>query len=151
MTKFGLMPLSQEAIGMLPTMAYHPFEGTANDMGEQQRLQRNIGPTKKILMLDNHGPLTLGKSIDEAFYLMYNVCRAASYQQKALAAVGGDVEKLYVPEQAALAAMKTFVDTVLLLSKEDCEDLNKVELKKYPKSNKKQLEASAADSMDGSA
>ena len=105
MTKFGLMPLSQEAIGMLPTIAYHPFEGTANDMGEQQRLQRNIGSTKKILMLDNHGPLTLGKSIDEAFYLMYNVCRAASYQQKALAAVGGDVEKLYVPDQAALAAM----------------------------------------------
>ena len=50
--------------------------------------------------------------------------------------------------KAALAAMKTFVDTVLLLSRDDCEDLNKVELKKYPKNNKKQLEASAADSMD---
>jgi len=41
--------------------------------------------------------------------------------------------------KAALAAMKTFVDTILLLSKEDCEDLKKAELKMYPKSNQIQI------------
>ena len=50
--------------------------------------------------------------------------------------------------KVALAAMKTFIDTVLLLAKEDCEELNRAELKKYPKSHKKQLEQSAADAMD---
>ena len=105
MTKHGLLPLSQEAIGMLPHIAYHPFEGTANDMGEQPRLQKNIGKYKKILMLQNHGPLTLGKTIDEAFYLMYIVCRPASYQQKAMSAVGGNLDDLNIPTDRELKPM----------------------------------------------
>ena len=105
MTKHGLLPLSQEAIAMIPLVAYHPFEGTANDMAEQPRLQHNIGQYKKILLLNNHGPLTLGKSIDESFYLMYNVCRSATYQQKALAAVGGDLDQVHVPSTQQLKAM----------------------------------------------
>ena len=105
MTKTGLLPLSQEAIGVLPQVAYHPFEGTANDMSEIPRLQQNIGHHKKILLLDNHGPLTLGTTIDEAFALMFNVCRASSYQQKAMAAVGGNLDRLYLPDETKLAAM----------------------------------------------
>ena len=92
-------------MGVLPQVAYHPFEGTANDMSEIPRLQQNIGHHKKILLLDNHGPLTLGTTIDEAFALMFNVCRASSYQQKAMAAVGGNLDRLYLPDETKLAAM----------------------------------------------
>jgi len=107
MTKTGILPLCQEAISILPLVAYHPFEGTANDMSEQPRIQSNLGPRKRILILDNHGPLTLGRTVDEAFTLMYGVCRSCSYQQKAMAAVGGDLSKLSIPTQKELEDMSS--------------------------------------------
>ena len=105
MTKTGILPLCQEAISILPTIAYHPFEGTANDMSEQPRIQKNLGNKKMILMLDNHGPLTLGRTVDEAFTLMYGVCRSCSYQQKAIASVGGDLSKLNIPSKQKMLDM----------------------------------------------
>lgn len=105
MSKVGVLPLSQEAIGMIPLINYHPFEGTANDMAEQERLQKNVGE-KLILMLENHGPVTLGPSIEVAFVLMYNVCRSCTYQARAMALVGGDLSKLHVPTERQLEDMK---------------------------------------------
>ena len=69
-------------------------------------MQRNLGPEKKILILENHGPCTIGTSIEDAFFLMYLVCRSCNYQQKAMAAVGGDLSKLNVPSPEMLKSMK---------------------------------------------
>ena len=106
MTKTGILPISQESVDIVNMIAYHPFEGTANDMSERPRMQRNLGMEKKILILENHGPCTLGNSIENAFLLMYLVCRSCNYQQKAMAAVGGDLSKLNVPSPQVLSAMK---------------------------------------------
>ena len=46
---------------MLNEVATHPFEGTANDTSERPRLQRSLGPDKRILLMDNHGPCTCGR------------------------------------------------------------------------------------------
>jgi adducin len=106
MTRRGLLPLSQEAVSVYDEIAYHPFEGTANDLSEQDRIEASLGQHKNILLLENHGPLVLGSSVEMAFSLMYSVCRACTYQQKALAAVGGDVNQLLVPSQRSLNDMR---------------------------------------------
>ncbi len=90
---------------VLPMVAYHPFEGTVNDLSERPRIQRSLGPTKSILLLDNHGPLVAARSVEAAFATMYNVTRACAYQQRAMAAVGGDVTRLKVPAPRDLASM----------------------------------------------
>ena len=104
-TKVGLLPISQEAVAIYPTISYHPFEGTANDMSERPRLQNSLGPSKMLLMLENHGPCALGTSIESAFALMYNCTRACTYQQKAMAAVGGDLSKLHIPTDEMVQQM----------------------------------------------
>jgi len=105
MTKVGLLPISQEAVSIYPTIAYHPFEGTANAMDERPRIQKNLGGEKMLLLLENHGPCALGKTIEEAFSLMYSCSRACTYQQKAMAAVGGDLSKLHMPSKEMVQQM----------------------------------------------
>lgn len=97
MTKAGFLPLSQEAIAVWNTISYHPFEGTATNLDERARMAKSLGPKNKILLLENHGPLTAGGSVEEAFLYMYLLTLACSWQVKAMAAVGGALEKLRVP------------------------------------------------------
>jgi adducin len=110
-TKVGILPISQESCDIYPLIAYHPFEGTASDMGERPRMQKNLGPTKPILMLENHGPVTCGSTIEQAFFLMYLLCRSCNYQQKAMSAVGGDLSKLNIPSEAQLKTMLNRTNT----------------------------------------
>eukprot|EP00949_MAST-11_sp_MAST-11-sp1_P003063 g3063.t1 len=101
-TKHGLLPLQQEALFVYNDIAYHPFEGPAFDLGERERLARNLGKTKSILLMENHGPCVCAGSVEEAFEKMFYLTRACMYQQRALAMVGGDLSKLHVPSQAQL-------------------------------------------------
>lgn len=80
----GLLPLSQHAFKVYNRLAYHDFEGIALDMAEQQRLVADIG-TKDVLILRNHGLLTMGRTVREAFELMYYLERACEIQIAALA------------------------------------------------------------------
>jgi ribulose-5-phosphate 4-epimerase/fuculose-1-phosphate aldolase len=97
-TKFGILPLSQEATYALSKgVSYHPFEGSANDLAEQPRLVKSLGPTNQILMLENHGPLVSCPTIEEAFTGMYFLTRACKFQVKALSAVGGDLSRIHLP------------------------------------------------------
>ena len=98
MTKEGLLHLSQEALDIYPLIKYHPFEGTANSLDERPRLQKSLGNEALILVLENHGPCALGPNIETAFHLMYFFCRSATYQQRALAAVGGASQD-YLPSK----------------------------------------------------
>eukprot|EP01052_Picozoa_sp_SAG31_P033176 SAG31_NODE_3716_length_3953_cov_1.724961_3_plen_115_part_00 len=67
MTKEGLLPMSQESHYCLQTLSYHPFEGTASDASERERMGKSIGPTSKMCIMQNHGPLTMGVTVAEAF------------------------------------------------------------------------------------
>lgn len=66
----GLLPLSQQASLVLTSLAYHDYEGLAVYDDERERLRRDLGESDH-LMLRNHGLLTVGRSVAEAFMNMY--------------------------------------------------------------------------------
>lgn len=66
----GVLPLSQHSIFVLSSLAYHDYEGVALEADEKPRLVRDLGD-KRFLMLRNHGLLTVGRSVAEAFVAMY--------------------------------------------------------------------------------
>lgn len=66
----GLLPLSQQASLVLTSLAYHDYEGLAVYDDERERLRRDLGNADH-LMLRNHGLLTVGRSVPEAFMNMY--------------------------------------------------------------------------------
>jgi ribulose-5-phosphate 4-epimerase/fuculose-1-phosphate aldolase len=66
----GVRPLSQQSTFVLASLAYHDYEGVAFRPDEKPRLQADLG-TKTFLCLRNHGLLTVGPSIADAFLAMY--------------------------------------------------------------------------------
>lgn len=83
--KEGLLPLSQTAMLVIHDLAYHDYEGVALDLGERERLVKDIG-TKNSMLLPNHGTLTVGKTAAECFLRMFFLERACSMQVRALSA-----------------------------------------------------------------
>jgi len=79
----GLLPVSQKALTVMGWLAYHNFEGTATDVGERPRIVKDLGD-KRILILRNHGLLTVGKTVGEAFVWMYRIETACRIQIDAL-------------------------------------------------------------------
>lgn len=75
----GLLPISQHAMRVYGQLCYHDFEGIALDHGEQQRLVADVGD-KNVLILRNHGLLTMGRTVPEAFELMFYLERACQIQ-----------------------------------------------------------------------
>jgi ribulose-5-phosphate 4-epimerase/fuculose-1-phosphate aldolase len=87
--KDGLQPLNQWSMQFTDRIAYHDFEGIALDLSERERLVADLGE-KFVLILRNHGLLTCGRSVGEAFKLMHNLersCRA----QLALQSSGAEI------------------------------------------------------------
>jgi ribulose-5-phosphate 4-epimerase/fuculose-1-phosphate aldolase len=76
----GLRPCNQWALQFYNRVVYHDFEGIALDPAERIRLVEDLGPTAKALILRNHGLVTLGRTIAEAFILMLNLERACRVQ-----------------------------------------------------------------------
>jgi ribulose-5-phosphate 4-epimerase/fuculose-1-phosphate aldolase len=75
--KCGVLPISQQSTFVLGSLAYHGYEGLAVRDEEKPRLQDDLG-NNNFLMLRNHGLLTVGKTVAEAFLNMYffeAVCR----------------------------------------------------------------------------
>ncbi|MCE2716342.1 MAG: class II aldolase/adducin family protein [Pseudomonadota bacterium] len=83
-TKDGLLPLSQHALHLYDEIAYHDYEGIALDEDEKVTIAHDLGD-KKVMLMKNHGTLTAGASIPEAFMLMYMLEKAAEIQVKTLA------------------------------------------------------------------
>jgi len=75
----GLLPLNQTAQLVIGDLAYHDYEGVALDHDERPRLQQDLG-TKSSMLLRNHGTLTVGRSVADAFMRMYYLERACSMQ-----------------------------------------------------------------------
>jgi ribulose-5-phosphate 4-epimerase/fuculose-1-phosphate aldolase len=104
--KCGLLPLSQHAMRVQAQVTYHDFEGIALEMDERERLARDLGPSSKAMILRNHGLLTLGDSVREAFELMYYLDCACQIQVDALA--GGMENAILMSQQAARTAAAQF-------------------------------------------
>jgi ribulose-5-phosphate 4-epimerase/fuculose-1-phosphate aldolase len=96
MLEEGLLPLNQTAMLMAGDIAFHEFEGIATNLEERERLVADLGE-KNAMILRNHGTLTLGGTVAEAFTGMYFLETACRIQVKALGmgrpihAVGEDV------------------------------------------------------------
>jgi len=106
MTKEGLMPLCQEALGLWGDLRYHKFEGAATDAEERPRMAASLGPTSRNLLLENHGPLCCGATLGECFAAMFSLQRACTYQIKALSLVGGDLSRLHLPSDEEAKALQ---------------------------------------------
>lgn len=93
----GLLPLSQHALIVLPQLAYHDYEGIALNLDERERLVADLGE-KKLMMLRNHGTLSVGATAAECWLGMFFLERACGQQVMALSAGRGGV--LEAPESA---------------------------------------------------
>ncbi|MBY0502611.1 MAG: class II aldolase/adducin family protein [Bryobacteraceae bacterium] len=80
----GLLPISMYALGYDGAVAYHDFEGPSLDPDERARLAANLG-RQNILILRNHGLLTCGETVAQAFVRMYRLERACQVQLAAQA------------------------------------------------------------------
>ena len=84
--KEGLLPISQQSLLALASLAYHDYEGLALNEEEKPRLVADLGG-KHHMILRNHGLLTLGRTVAEAFLSMFILERACKIQ--VLAQSGG--------------------------------------------------------------
>src|SRR5882757_9534342 len=78
----GLLPLAQTSMRFLH-IAYHDFEGIADDVGERERLVADLG-NHEAMILRNHGLLVVGRTIPATFNLLYRMERACEVQVMAL-------------------------------------------------------------------
>ena len=85
--KNGVLPLSQQSILVLASLAYHDYEGIALREDEKPRLVHDLGD-KNFLMLRNHGLLTVADNIADAFLYMYLFEAACMVQVRAQAGGG---------------------------------------------------------------
>jgi ribulose-5-phosphate 4-epimerase/fuculose-1-phosphate aldolase len=93
--KQGLLPLNQISLAFYNRLAYHDYEGIALDHDERPRIVADLGD-KRAMILTNHGLLTAGRTIAEAFSLMFYLERACEVQ---IAALAGGSELVIPPPE----------------------------------------------------
>ena len=81
----GLLPLTQTAMLVREEIAYHDYEGVAVDLSERERIVQDLGE-KSAMIFRNHGTLTVGETVGEAFLKLYFLERACEAQVMALSA-----------------------------------------------------------------
>jgi ribulose-5-phosphate 4-epimerase/fuculose-1-phosphate aldolase len=96
----GLEPLSQTSLFAVADVGYHDYEGVALNPDEKPRLVADLG-THNFLILRNHGLLTTGGTVGEAFLAMYVLQRACEIQLLAKAG-GSDLIQVPAPIVAAI-------------------------------------------------
>ena len=104
----GLLPLSQISLLPYSSLAYHDYEGIALNEDEKPRLVADLGD-KNFLILRNHGLLTVGPTIPDAFLFMYALETACQIQ---LAALSGGVELINV-NSAIVDGIQAQIEAVL--------------------------------------
>jgi len=102
----GLLPISQQALFALSSLAYHDYEGLALNEEEKPRLVADLG-NKTFLILRNHGLLTVGQTVADAFMSMFLLERACKIQILAQSGGGNlipipDAVLALIPEQVAV-------------------------------------------------
>jgi ribulose-5-phosphate 4-epimerase/fuculose-1-phosphate aldolase len=84
-TQEGLLPISMNATAFHGNLAYHDYEGVSLELDERSRLLKDLGDST-AMMLRNHGLLTTGRTVAEAFIRLYRLERACQTQVDAGAA-----------------------------------------------------------------
>ena len=82
--KEGMLPLTQNALVVIPKLAYHGYEGIALNLDERERLVKDLG-YKQLMLLRNHGTLAVGRNAADAFVGIFFLERACAQQVAALA------------------------------------------------------------------
>lgn len=100
--KQGLLPLSQQSLFVLSSLAYHDYEGVALEEGERARLIADVGDAN-FFMLRNHGLLTIGPTVADAFLEMYLFEAACTVQIRALSGGG---ETIHIPQEILAGAQR---------------------------------------------
>lgn len=77
--KKGLLPITQHALAVIAQTGYHEYEGIATDLSERETIARDLG-MHNVLILRNHGLLTVGRTVGEAWMWMYRAERACRMQ-----------------------------------------------------------------------
>lgn len=102
--KCGLLPMSQHSARFIDNIGYHDYEGLATNLDERERLVRDLGETNMTLILHNHGLLTCGRNIAEAFWLVHKLEKACQAQIDGMAA-GAKVAEIVPAVQDSTAKM----------------------------------------------
>jgi ribulose-5-phosphate 4-epimerase/fuculose-1-phosphate aldolase len=105
--KDGLLPISQQALFPLSALSYHAYEGVALNPQEKPRLVADLGETN-FMILRNHGLLTCGDTVAQAFLNMYVLQRACEAQVMAQAG-GKELISIPAPILAGIQAMSKTV------------------------------------------
>ncbi|MDX6613217.1 MAG: hypothetical protein QOD75_2403 [Blastocatellia bacterium] len=92
--KAGLLPISQQSLLALASLAYHDYEGLALNEDEKPRLVADLG-NRNHMILRNHGLLTVGRTVAEAFLGMFILERACRIQ---ILAQSGGAELVPIPD-----------------------------------------------------
>lgn len=91
----GLLPISQQSLFVLASLGYHDYEGLALNDEEKPRLVADLG-NKTFLILRNHGLLTVGPTVADAFLSMFLLERACRIQ---ILAQSGGRELITIPKE----------------------------------------------------
>lgn len=91
----GLLSITQHSMKFHNRLSYHEYEGVATNLDEGERLVRDLGDNHAMI-LRNHGLLTAGRSVSEAFFLMFRLEKCCQAQVDAMA--GGTKLQLISPE-----------------------------------------------------
>lgn len=75
----GLLPVNQISLEFYERVAYHDYEGISYDLGERRRLVRDLGD-KPVMIMRNHGLLTVGETVAQAFLRMFYLEKACEIQ-----------------------------------------------------------------------
>jgi ribulose-5-phosphate 4-epimerase/fuculose-1-phosphate aldolase len=87
----GLLPVHMYSHNFFDRLSYHEFEGPSMRLDERKRLVKSLGPKNSAIILRNHGLLTLGRTIPEAFIRFWRLNRACEVQ------LAAQVAKLKLP------------------------------------------------------
>ncbi|WP_375291283.1 class II aldolase/adducin family protein [Qipengyuania sp.] len=104
----GLLPINFYACNFQNQIGYHDFEGVTVRPEEGERLLQNLG-NKRVLMLKNHGPVVMGRSIPEMFVSMWSLQRACEIQVATLSmgnpvSVGDDVVEVHQRDLSVMSS-----------------------------------------------
>ena len=105
--KEGLLPLTQHAMRFHGRLAYHDYEGVHFTEEERRRLQASLGGRSLAMVLRNHGLLACGRSIPEAWDVMYYLERACQAQ---VTLMGAKAELNHPSEEVAEQVARAFED-----------------------------------------
>lgn len=103
----GLLPLTQKALTLFHALAYHDYEGAASNDDDRVRIVRDLGEHGRAMILRNHGALTVGRTIAEAWVYMYRLEQACRQQVDAMACIAGGLTMNKLSDKVIEATIET--------------------------------------------